>query len=352
MHAPDFLIADAPLAPRTTLAVGGHAAWLAPCADEGAARAALAFAATRGLPVAVLGGGSNTLVPDEGFPGLVLSPELKGVQVAAAGAGRVVLTVGAGEDWDGLVTRAVGEGWAGLECLAGIPGRVGAAPIQNIGAYGQEVADVCQAVQVLDRRDGQVRWIPAAACGFGYRHSRFKADPEGALVLAVRLELVPGGAPTVRYPQLAEALPAGADLAQARAAVLALRRSKSMVYDPADPNHRSAGSFFVNPVVADAHADRVAARVQALGLGARLPRWPAGEGQSKLSAAWLIERAGFERGVGEGPVGLSTQHTLAVVNRGGARAGQVLRFARRIQAGVQRAFDVALEMEPRILGRG
>ncbi len=346
---PTFIQRDVPLAPRTTLGVGGAAAWFAPCADRAQVREALRTADGRGLPLALLGGGSNTLVCDGGFAGLVLAPQLLGVEVERVGDA-VHLHVQAGEPWDGLVARAVAEGWAGIECLAGIPGTVGSAPIQNIGAYGQALADVCVAVTAWDRARGAEVTLPAAECGFGYRESRFKAAPGALVVLSVTLALRPGGAPTVRYPQLAAHLPAGADLASTRDTVLALRRSKSMVYDPADPNHRSAGSFFMNPVVPTAQADAAWARLAAAGVAGPMPRWPAGPGLTKLSAAWLIERAGFQRGVGEGRVGLSSRHTLALINRGGARAEALLRFAARVRAGVWRATGVRLHPEPVVLG--
>lgn len=331
---------DVPLATLTTLEVGGPARFVADDLTPEDAITLVTAADDAGVLVLPLGGGSNVLAADAGFPGVVV--RLAGGPWSATQMGdQVELVVPAGTSWDTLVAQTVAEGWAGLECLSGIPGCVGAAPIQNIGAYGQEAADTLVAVEVWDRHRRERCWIPAAACGFGYRQSRFKsADAGRFLVLAVRLRLTIGGPPTLRYAELAQHL-AGTTpgLAQVREAVLAIRRRKSMVYDPTDENHRSAGSFFLNPVVPAAVADVLSAADPSM------PRWPA-EGGIKLSAAWLIEHAGLSRGHGVGRVGLSTRHTLALVNRGGATAGEVWALADEVCQKVRASFGIGLEPEP------
>ncbi|XXY95661.1 UDP-N-acetylmuramate dehydrogenase [Sorangium sp. So ce296] len=355
------------MAPLTTLGVGGPARFFAEAADEAAVVEAFRFAEARGVPLFVLGGGSNLLVADRGVDALVLRVRVRGVELAgggdAAGDGghgrRVLVRAGAGEGWDDLVARAVAEGWAGVECLSGIPGDVGATPIQNVGAYGQEVAETIAEVRAVDRATGAVVAIAGADCGFGYRDSRFKRAWRGRYVItAVTFALRPGGAATVRYPELQRALaaaPGGAPppLAEVRRVVIALRRGKSMVLDPADENGRSAGSFFMNPTLEAGAAAGVLARIEAAGVlaaGEAVPRYPAGEGRVKLSAAWLIERAGFAKGTRHGAAGISTRHTLALVNRGGATAAELLELARRVRRGVLDRFGVALTPEPDLVG--
>jgi UDP-N-acetylmuramate dehydrogenase len=336
---------DVPLAPLSTLGVGGAARYLAEVASEDELRRALDWAAGRGVDVRILGGGSNLVVGDGGVDALVVKIALRGVG-ASESAGAVVLTASAGEPWDDVVRHAVARGWAGIECLSGIPGLVGATPIQNVGAYGQDVSQTICAVRALDRRTGRVETLEPADCGFGYRDSRFRrAEPERFVVLAVSMRLVPGGAPSIRYRELADELArreiAVPSLADARDSVLAIRRSKSMVLDPDDPNRRSCGSFFVNPVLPAEDASRVLART---GHGA--PHWPEADGRVKLSAAWLIERAGLARGDSAGPVGLSTRHALAIVCHDGARARDVLAFARMVRDRVEERFGVRLAPEP------
>jgi UDP-N-acetylmuramate dehydrogenase len=251
---------------------------------------------------------------------------------------------------------AVARGWAGLECLSGIPGLVGATPIQNVGAYGQEVGETITRVDALERAGGRRVSFTNAECAFGYRMSRFKAADAGRfVVVAVTFRLRPGGAPAVRYAELARALEGdpAPRLAEVRETVIALRRRKSMVLDDADPNARSVGSFFMNPVVPAAEAEAVESRVRSAGvLGAdeAMPRFPAGDGHVKLSAAWLIERAGLRKGHGDGRVGLSTNHTLAIVNRGGATGAEVAAFARSVRARVRDQFGVTLHPEPVFVG--
>jgi UDP-N-acetylmuramate dehydrogenase len=337
---------NVPLAPRCTLGVGGPARFFVEAADEAAVLAAFRWAQERELPLRILGGGSNLVVADAGVDGLVAKVALRGVSVREA-AGTVELTAAAGEPWDALVERAVERGWAGLECLSGIPGFAGATPIQNVGAYGQEVAQTVTAVRVLDRRTGETATLAPEACGFGYRTSRFKSgEPDRFIVLGVTYRLRRGGAPAVRYAdverELARRGVTTPSLADVRASVLAIRRSKSMVLDPDDANRRSCGSFFLNPVVDSATLERV----ERAAADPAMPRWPEPGGRVKLSAAWLIERAGFRRGAGPGPVALSTRHSLAIVCREGARAADVAAFAGEIRARVEARFSVRLVPEP------
>jgi UDP-N-acetylmuramate dehydrogenase len=334
------------LAPYCTLGVGGPARFFVEAEDEEAVVAALDWARRHGVPFRVLGGGSNLLVADQGVEALVVRIALRGVAVRDVD-GAVEVTAAAGEPWDALVRHAVEHEWAGLECLSGIPGLVGATPIQNVGAYGQDVSETLTAVRALDTASGRLELLASRECGFTYRDSVFKSrEPDRFIVLAVSYRLRPGGLPTVRYAELERDLEArriGAPtLADVRTSVLAVRRSKSMVIDPADPNRRSCGSFFTNPVVSAADAARVAAAAGDAGM----PRWPQADGSVKLAAAWLIERAGFRRGHRQGPVGLSTRHALAIVAHDGARARDVLAFARHVQAAVRDRFGVELTPEP------
>jgi UDP-N-acetylmuramate dehydrogenase len=336
-----------PLGPLTTMGVGGPGRWYVEAHDEPAVLAALRWAEERGLSLRVLGGGSNLVVADAGVEALVLRIALRGLAVREAGS-LVELTAAAGEPWDGVVRFAVERGWAGLECLSGIPGLVGATPIQNVGAYGQEVSDTIAAVRALDRTTRTIVTLPPAGCGFGYRDSAFKSGaPDRHVILGVTYRLRPGGAPSVRYAELERHLAARGiatpGLADVRESVLAVRRAKSMVIDPADPNRRSCGSFFVNPVVPAAEAERVASVAGDPGM----PRWPEPGGERvKLAAAWLVERAGFARGQEDGAAGISTRHTLAIVARDGARAADVVRVARRVRDGVLARFGVRLHPEP------
>jgi UDP-N-acetylmuramate dehydrogenase len=340
------LLERVPLAPRCALGVGGPARYFVEATDEDTLREALAWARARGQGFRVLGGGSNLVIPDEGVDGLVVAMALRGIDVRESG-GAVELAAAAGEPWDDLVRLTVERGWAGLECLSGIPGLVGATPIQNVGAYGQEVSETVVGVRALDTRNGEIAVLPRADCRFTYRDSALKSGEPGRwVVLDVRYRLRPGGPPALRYAELERHLAGrglGApSLGDVRASVLAIRRGKSMVLDPVDPNRRSCGSFFVNPIVAGGEADRLAA----LGLTPIMPCWRQPDGRVKLSAAWLIERAGFPRGYRKGSVGLSTRHALAIVAHDGARARDVLDLARRIQTAVQARFGVPLTPEP------
>jgi UDP-N-acetylmuramate dehydrogenase len=265
----------------------------------------------------------------------------------------VEVTAAAGEPWDPFVAMAVKQGWAGLECLSGIPGLVGATPIQNVGAYGQDVSETIIAVRALDLMTGEPVTLGRDQCRFAYRDSMFKSvEPDRYVVLAVTYRLLRDGAPAVRYADVGRALAARGltcpSLAHVREAVVAIRREKSMVLDPGDPNRRSCGSFFTNPIIASADLAAIEARAG----DAAMPRWPEPAGRVKLSAAWLIEHAGFKRGHTEGPVGLSTRHALALVAHDGARAADVLAFAERIQAAVLDRFGVRLTPEPVFWGVG
>jgi UDP-N-acetylmuramate dehydrogenase len=303
-------------------------------------------------PLLILAGGSNLVVADEGFPGTVLRIATRGV--AREGT---TLEVAAGEPWDPLVASCVADGLAGVECLAGIPGSVGATPIQNVGAYGQEVAETIVGVRVLDRARGTVEQLPPVACGFTYRSSAFKRHPGRWVVLSVRFALDASelSAP-IRYAELARALDVAlgdrAPLAQVRDAVLALRRRKGMVLDPSDPDTFSAGSFFTNPILdAEAFAALQTRVADRLGPDARPPAWPEAGGAVKTSAAWLIERAGFHRGDGDpNGIAISTKHTLALTNRGAGTTAQLVAFARTIAGGVHDAFGVDLMPEPVLVG--
>jgi UDP-N-acetylmuramate dehydrogenase len=336
-----------PMAPCCTMGVGGPARYFLEARDERSVVDALAWAAGRGLDLHVLGGGSNLIVADEGVDGLVLRIALRGRMVHGA-RGLVEVTAAAGEPWDAVVTFAVERGWAGLECLSGIPGLVGATPIQNVGAYGQEVSDTLTRVRALDRRTGQIVALSREECGLGYRDSVFRSgEPGRYIVLAVGYRLVPGGAPAVRYAELAEDLALrgvrSPSLADVRRSVLGIRRAKSMVLAAEDENRRSCGSFFVNPIVTGAELLRVEARAR---VDPPMPRWPEPDGRVKLSAAWLVQHAGFERGHRDGPVGLSSRHTLAIVSHDGARATDVVAFAQQVRERVRERFGLLLHPEP------
>jgi UDP-N-acetylmuramate dehydrogenase len=329
------------------MGVGGPARYLVEARDEATVCQAVRWAAARALDLHVLGGGSNLVVADAGVEGLVLKLALRGVS-ALGGAGVVDVIAAAGEPWDGLVRFTVDHGWAGFECLSGIPGLVGATPIQNVGAYGQEVSETLTQVRAFDRRLDRVVTLSPRECGFAYRDSVFKTgQPARYIVLDVGYRLVPGGRPAIRYAELQAHLDhhgvRSPSLADVRHSVLEIRRSKSMVLDADDENRRSCGSFFVNPVVSDAELRDIEARIPPRG---PMPRWPERDGRVKLSAAWLIQHAGFERGHREGPVGLSSRHTLAIVCHDGARARDVLDFARRVRARVAERFGVRLRPEP------
>ncbi|HKP56974.1 MAG TPA: UDP-N-acetylmuramate dehydrogenase [Polyangiales bacterium] len=333
-----------PLAPFTTLELGGPAEYFVRAGDRATLVDALRWAHARGLPVRVIGGGSNLVIADEGLPGLTIKVETRGVRSTHAADGCVELEVDAGEPWDKLVERSVEEDLAGLECLSGIPGLAGATPIQNVGAYGQEVAETVRRVELLERDTLQVVTHTHAHCGFSYRDSNFKREPDRWVVLSVTFALRKGGAASLRYAELARAVAGQATLRETRRAVLELRRNKSMVLDPSDENRRSVGSFFLNPVLRAEQLGELAQRAQAA------PPVFAADGGSKVPAAWLIERAGFTKGQRTGHVGISSRHALALVHHGGGTSVELLGFARLIRDQVRARFGVTLEPEARLLG--
>ncbi len=338
------------LACWTTLGLGGPASRFVEAHDTATLCDAVRAADRKGEPVFVLGGGSNVVVADAGVEGLTVRIATRGMAWTDEGD-TLHVEVAAGEAWDGFVAEAVARGAQGVECLAGIPGTVGATPIQNVGAYGQEVSDTLRAVTAFDRRTGALVTLDAPACDFGYRDSRFKRDDRDRfVVLSVRFALHRGAAPALRYGELARAFADGPapTLAAVRDTVLALRRAKGMVYDPADPEHRSAGSFFTNPVVDAATADAVAARA---GTDTAMPRFAAPGGRVKLAAGWLIERAGVVRGMRQGGCGVSSRHALALVNHGGT-AAELVALAQTVQRRVWERFGVQLTPEPVFVGFG
>jgi UDP-N-acetylmuramate dehydrogenase len=353
---PSFIRRDVPLAPLSTLGLGGRARFFAEAGDAASLARALAWARDEGVAALLLGGGSNVVVADAGVDALVVRMASRGVEPRPGPDGHVLWTVAAGEPWDPLVARAVAEGLAGIECLSGIPGTAGATPIQNVGAYGQEVGEVVESVRVLDRSTLEEREMAPEACGFAYRESLFRRQPERFAVLAVTLRLAPGGEPALRYPELERTVAAAGErptVESVRRTVLALRRGKSMVLDPGDENRRSVGSFFVNPVLPASEADAVAERAVAAGVVAdpsEVPRFDAGGGRVKLSAGWLAERAGFPKGTRRGPVGISSRHALALVSHGGGTTADLLGLAREVRRAVHDRFGVTLHPEPVFLG--
>jgi UDP-N-acetylmuramate dehydrogenase len=353
MRSPSGLEHNVSLAPYTTLALGGPARFFLSARTTEEVIQALEWARQEGLRVHILGGGSNTIFADAGFPGLVLYVALRGLSFREDG-GFVHVTAAAGEPWDDVVRICVERGLAGLECLSGIPGSAGAAPVQNIGAYGQEVAETLHALSALSRDAFQETRFAGADCRFAYRQSRFKGTDRGRyVIISVTFRLLPDGRPQVRYAELQRCLEgtvlgAGRPALEAvREAVLALRRAKSMVVDPTDPHARSVGSFFLNPILAPDAVQQLETRWLQGGGSEPVPRFPSPEG-IKVPAAWLVERAGFPRGTRRGGVGVSAHHCLALVNYGGTTR-ELLALAREVQEGVQERFGVWLEMEPEIV---
>ncbi len=373
-------VAGVRLAPYTTLRVGGAARAFVEARTGEELVELVAEADRDGEPVLVLGGGSNLVVSDDGFDGLVVRVSSRGVDVRDEGS-RVVVTAQAGEDWDALVARAVAEGWSGIECLSGVPGLVGSTPIQNVGAYGQDVSQTVVGVRAYDRRTGEVLDLDAGQCGFAYRHSAFKEDLARYVVLSVTyaLERSEKSGP-VAYKELAARL--GVEIGgrvalhEARTAVLDLRRGKGMVLDASDPDTCSAGSFFTNPILDGPEAAELERRAPGF------PRWDMPGGAVKVPAAWLIEHAGFPKGYRRGPARISTKHTLALTNPGGLRvtgfpsdpeglaagagpapsgpspasdggpatAADLLALAREVKEGVEAKFGVTLVNEPVMVG--
>lgn len=310
---------------------------------------ALSWAEDAGLPVLLLGGGSNLVCADAGFPGLVLQLADRGQQLLSASGGRRRVRIAAGQLWDRFVAACCDELLAGLECLSGIPGSVGATPIQNVGAYGQEVSECIDAVRCFDRWERRVVSLSNAECEFGYRTSRFKTrERERFVVLSVDFALQENGPPAIRYPELEQALSAipQPSLAQVRATVLQLRAAKSMLLDPSDENGRSCGSFFVNAVLSAAEFSALQARAAPL----VPPHFMQTDGRVKVPSAWLIQHAGFDKGHRQGPVGLSSKHTLCVVAHEGATSADVVAFARDVSTAVEQRFGIRLEPEPTLIG--
>ena len=336
------------LADLTSLKLGGPAGRLVTARTEAELIGEVRRADAAREDVLILAGGSNVVVADDGWPGLVILVATRGVEPVGSR-----LRVQAGEPWDRLVESTVADGLAGFECLSGIPGSVGATPIQNVGAYGQEVSDTIVTVRAYDRRSGEVAELAADACAFTYRSSRFKREPGRWLVLRVDFELQPGGrSRPVRYSELARRLGVGigdrAEVGEVRDAVLELRRAKGMVIDPGDPDSVSVGSFFTNPILSREEFERLDARVAP---GAGLPRFDQPDGRVKTSAAWLVERAGFARGHGlPGPVAVSTKHSLALTNRGSGTTAELVALAHEVASGVERRFGVELVPEPVFVG--
>jgi UDP-N-acetylmuramate dehydrogenase len=340
--------ANVPLAGLGTLGVGGAARWFIRAEHADDVAAARAWCEERNISWFVLGGGSNVVIADRGFDGLVLQIGMTGTSTSHDGEDSLI-TAGAGERWDALVEIAVNRGLAGVECLSGIPGTVGGTPIQNVGAYGQEVSNTIEHVTVYDCVDHIVRSLRASECGFSYRMSRFKGADEGRFVVCEVAFKLRHGAPTATYVDVATYLDranvAVPTVSLVRDAVLNIRRSKGMVVDARDPDSRSVGSFFMNPIVTDADRERVASIA-----GERTPGYATSDGRVKIPAAWLIERAGFKKGHADGAVAISTKHPLALVNRGGASAADVLRLARAVKQGVGDRFGVWLRPEPIFVG--
>jgi UDP-N-acetylmuramate dehydrogenase len=340
---------NVPLAPMTTLGVGGPARYFgqAHCLDD--VREAVAYAGKKTLPLFVLGGGSNLVISDSGWPGLVVRIGITGIERRS---GSSIFEVGAGEEWDKFVACAVSQNCAGIECLSGIPGSTGGTPVQNVGAYGQEVAETIESVQVLDTRDNEIRELCNEACSFAYRTSIFNTSERGRfIVLRVDFSLSVDGQPRINYADLKRYF-AGRDepptLAATREAVRQIRASKGMLITPGDEDCSSAGSFFKNPVLPDAEYESLRQRAQERGL--QIPSYPALNAYRKISAAWLVENSGFHKGFRRGPVGISRKHALAIVNRGGAKAADIIALKEEIQQGVGETWGIQLHPEPVFVG--
>lgn len=349
-----LLLENIPLAPLTTIKIGGPARYFVAATSIGEVQEAVTWTRSRSLPLFVIGGGSNLVIADSGWPGLVLKIAIPGIDRRRGEdeGGKVHFDVGAGECWDKFVSDAVRARCAGVECLSGIPGSVGGTPVQNVGAYGQEVSETITSVQVLDLEDGQVRELCREACGFSYRSSIFNTSDRGRfIVLQATYALIPGGAPRISYADLKrhfEGRETPPDLAETREAVRHIRALKGMLIIPGDPDCQSAGSFFKNPVLSEEQHEDLKKRVGARGL--TVPSYPALESRKKVSAAWLVEHSGFAKGFGSQRVGISTKHALAIVNRGGATAAEVLALKEQIQHRVEAIWGIQLEPEPVLVG--
>jgi UDP-N-acetylmuramate dehydrogenase len=342
-----------PLAPHTSMGVGGSARYWSSSSTLDQLRASIEWAKGRTLAVQILGGGSNTIFADGTYPGLVIKVDLMGIeQIGDDDVDGVTLKVAAGEDWDDFVVHSIGADLSGIECLSGIPGLVGATPIQNVGAYGQEVAQTITEVTALDRDSLEEVTFSGEECGFSYRSSRFKTDDRDRfLITNVCFRLSRGIKPALNYPQLRERMEASGDVtpASVREVVLALRRAKSMVLDPQDPNARSAGSYFLNPIIHGPPMDAVEERWHAVGdRSCEIPKFPESGGRVKIPAAWLVENSGFGKGFRYGQAGISENHALAIVAHG-ERAADVVRLGEMIQEAVEKRFGIRLEREPALV---
>ena len=345
MNKPLKLRRDVQLAPLTTLGVGGKASLFLTARTEADVSAAVKLADGEGIELFVLGGGSNVLIADEGFGGLVLKIQIRGTSVIDAMDGIVRIRANAGEDWDSLVADCVKKNLAGIECLSGIPGLVGGTPIQNVGAYGQEVSETIESVRCYDRGEGRIVSLTNAECGFAYRTSIFNSTHRGRyIVLGVNYVLRQDGEPKIAYKDIKEQFGDGRPtLSEVRNAVLEIRRSKSMVIDETDPDSKSAGSFFKNPVVENGRFAELQAKF------GDIPHFPF-ESRVKIPAAWLIDKAGFEKGYVMGNAGISTKHNLALINRGRARAKEIVSLQEHIRDAVRRKFGIDLMPEPVFVG--
>lgn len=345
------ILQDVPLAPLTTLQVGGPARYFCKATSVGEVDEAVRFSKARSIPLFVLGGGSNLVVADAGWPGLVVHIGITGID-ERSGDGAAIFEVGAGEDWDSFVAHAVTRNCAGIECLSGIPGSVGGTPVQNVGAYGQEVSETIESVQALDLRDGQVRELCNEACGFEYRTSIFNTTERGRfIILRVTYRLIRGGEPRIAYADLKKefAKPTSMPtLVELREAVRRIRLSKAMLIVPGDEDCRSAGSFFKNPMVSREQFTDLEKRAATHNL--KVPAYPAPGAQKKISAAWLVEHSGFAKGYGDGPAGISRKHSLALVNRGHATSADIVALKNEIQRAVEEIWAIKLKPEPVFVG--
>ena len=339
---------NVPLAPLTTIGIGGPARFFLRSESVDELREGLQWSREHNHQTFILGGGSNLLIADRGFDGLVIQIDIRGITIESEDEGFAMVKAGAGEPWDPFVAFAVSRGYAGLECLSGIPGLTGATPIQNVGAYGQDVSETIVRVEALDRTTGLVTWFTNWDCRFGYRASLFKNyERDRYVVLSVTFRLRRGGDATIKYPELQKYIDERGigigDLDGVRDAVIAIRKRKGMVIDASDPDTRSDGSFFMNPVIS-ASAYEAFARV-----APEAPHFPSGE-DVKLSAAWLIEHSGFHKGFVHGNVGLSTKHSLAVINRGGGTAREILELVEMVQSRVREKYGIEIHPEPNFIG--
>ena len=340
-----------PLAPLTTLQVGGAARYFAAPVNEAEVREATQFAKSKQLPLFILGGGSNLVVADSGWPGLVLRIAIGGI-TSQGTSGTAIFSAGAGGDWDDFVAHAVASNYAGVECLSGIPGSVGGTPVQNVGAYGQEVSETIESVQALDLKTDRIVTLANKDCGFAYRRSIFNTIERGRyIILRVSYRLKQDGAPSLTYADLQKHFSTWTTppaLSDVREAVRHIRRSKGMLIVAGDDDCRSAGSFFKNPVLSEPQSQDLHRRAEAQGL--KIPSYPALAAQRKVSAAWLVEHSGFSKGYTLGPVRISQKHALALVNSGHASAADIVRLKERIQNKVQESWGIMLDPEPVFVG--